>query len=173
MPAVTLSTRVGASRRLTLVLACLLILSACASDDTYLPALLADPMASYEHEGLVLFDSWEYEEGRDIILDNPTDALVGRRYRIEDQSRAEEQLAAVASAAESEGWRIRSSGSDDFSKWFRAAKDLGRPGEGRLIVSLVAEDTARDPEGPMVLRLILDFGFVGFDSTTTSDRERG
>jgi hypothetical protein len=147
------------------------LVTACSSDDRFLPALLADPMATYEAEGLVLFDSWEREEGRNIVTDKPAHAEVGRRYRIQDPVQAEEILARVALFAESEGWRVSPTVSDPPTG-FRAAKQLG-PGEARLIVSLVAEDPSGGSDPPSVLRLVLDFGFVRIGSTTTSDSASG
>ena len=141
----------------------ILALTACTRDDTYLPALLADPMASYEADGIVLIDAWEESEGRDIIMDAPTHAEVGRRYRIEDQNQAEDVLTEAVAFARSQGWRIQAESSLEYRGTMETSA-----GTGRLHLSLPAEDVVQDPDGPRLLRILLDFGPVRFDETTTS-----
>jgi len=163
----------GATRRRTprawparaLLLLMAMSVAACTSDDTYLPALLADPMASYEAPGIVLIDAWEVPEGRDIIMDSPTHAQVGRTYRIEDQGQAERVLEEAATYAESNGWRLTPSRPSPTG--YGGAKDLA-PGDARIGISLVAADPLNDRDGPRVLRIHMDFGSVRFDDTTTS-----
>lgn len=142
------------------------LLGACSGDDTYLPALLADPMAEYEAEGIELIDSWERGEGRDLFFRKPTHAEVERVFRIVDQSQSKGVLEEAAAYAEENGWRVRDS-STSSNSGYGGAKKLG-PGDGRLGVSLIPADPLHDPDGPRVLRIHLDFGPVRFDETTTS-----
>jgi len=154
------------AKLLTTVLLVTAAVAGCSSDDAYLPALLADPMAAYEADGIVLIDSWERPEGHSLVTDKPVHAEVGRRYRIVDESRAEQLVAEAAAVAESEGWRLNAP-RDDPPTGFRGAKRLVS-GDARLIVSLVPEAPSRDSEGTRILRVILDFGSVRFDEATTS-----
>lgn len=130
-------------------------LAACSNDDSYLPALLADPMATYEAEGLVLSDSWEHAQRPSLFGAAPRQAEVGRSYRIEDQSQAEELLADAVAFAESEGWTMRASltGSPDF---YRGTKELV-PGSGELSLALGAADPINDPDSPRQLNVHLKF----------------
>ena len=146
---------------LTVLLA---VLSACSPDDTYLPALLADPMASYEAEGLVLFDSWEYRQRSSFLGSGPRQAEVVRRYRVEDQSQAEEILNEAREVAESEGWQIQQESEFAYS----GVRELD-PGMGRLFLMLQAEDILDDPDGPRVLAIFLEFDPVPSDETTISN----
>ncbi len=133
----------------------LVTLSACSPDNTYLPALLADPMASYEAEGLVLSDSWEHAQRPSLLGAAPRQAEVGRSYRIEDQSQAEELLDDAVAFAESEGWTMRASltGTPDF---YRGTKELA-PGTGELSLALGAADPINDPDSPSQLNVHLKF----------------
>jgi hypothetical protein len=142
----------------------------CSSDDTYLPVLLADPMASYEAEGIELIDAWEQAEGHSLVADKPIHAEVGRTFRIVDQDRAVHVLEEAADYAEANGWRlttIRDSVVVSASSGYGGAKDLG-PGDGRLSVALIPDDPLNDPDWPLVLRIFLDFGSVRFDESTTT-----
>lgn len=152
------------------VLASVVVLSGCSSN-TYLPALLDDPMASYEAEGVSLIEAWEQEEGHSLVTDKPVHAEVERLYQIADQNQADQVLADAVAAAESHGWQIAPS-STTPTLGYRAAKELP-PGDGRLRVSLVPADPLNEPQSPPVLRIVLDFGSVRFDSTTTSNVEEG
>lgn len=97
----------GAGLCATGALVCLLlVLAGCASDDTYLPALEADPMASYGADGLELSHSWEYAYRTRLGGGVPHQPEVARTYRIEDQSRARQLLEDAVAFAESEGWAM-------------------------------------------------------------------
>lgn len=141
-------------------------LAACSSDDTLLPALLADPMASYEADGIVLVDSLEQAEGRELLSGKPIHARVDRTYQIGDQSKTEQVLNEAASYAEAGGWRVEPGGIDP-TLGYGGAKDLG-PGGARLGISLVAQDPLHDPDGPRALRITLRFGTASVGNTTTS-----
>ena len=151
--------------RWTLVLAVLLGMTACSFDRTYLPALLADPMATYEAEGIELVTAVEEGEGRDIIMDLPTHAHVWRMYRIEDQTQVASLLAEAVAYAEAQGWRMQK----ESDREYRGAREM-EPGIGRLHLSTPAFDVLNDPDGPRGLSISLDFGPVRFDdaATTTS-----
>ena len=164
-----LETRAGMAprkRHLALVLSfSILALAACTKDDTYLPALLADPMSSYEAEGIELVDAWEESEGRDIVMDAPTHAQAGRTYRIVDELDAESVLNDAVAFAESQGWRMQQD--ITVSTLFVGSKPLP-PGDGRLSLALGPADPTQDPDGSRSLNVLLDFGSVRFDDTTTS-----
>lgn len=96
------------SRLMRSVLVLAVLLTACSFDTTYLLALMAVPMASYEADGIVLIDSCERAEEHSLVTDKPVHhAEVGRTYQILDQSRAEQLVAEAAAVAESDGWRFR------------------------------------------------------------------
>jgi hypothetical protein len=139
------------------VIMVLIVLSiiACSSDTTYLPALLDDPMASYEAEGLVLFDAWVYAQRPRFLGGAPVQAEVGRRYRIEDQSQVGQLLQEAVAYAESEGWTMRES-LTGRSTLFVGAKELA-PGSGKLMIALGPTDPIDDPDGPIGLAIYLDF----------------
>jgi hypothetical protein len=148
---------------LALAFLSLLTLSACSVDRTYLPALLADPMADYEAEGIELVNAMEDAEGHDIIMDMPTHAEVWRKYRIEDQIQVEALLVEAVVYAEAQGWRMQK----ESDREYLGAKAL-EPGMGRLHLSTPAFDVLNDPDGPRGLRISLDFGPVRFDDDTTT-----
>ena len=139
----------------------LVAIPACSRDHTYLPALLANPMASYQADGIELIDSSEQGEGTDIVLAMPTNAEVVRRYRIEDQSRTAEVLSDAVAFSESVGWRMQR----ESDSAYLGALDLD-VGPGRIHLSTTAEEVLTDPDGPRVLRIYMDFGSVRFDSPT-------
>jgi hypothetical protein len=128
---------------------------ACSSDDTYLPALLADPMASYEAKGLVLFDSWEHAQRGSFLGSAPRQAGVGRTYRIEDQSQAKQILGDAVEFAEAEGWAMTQPISDN-PDFYVGTKELV-PGSGELSLGLGAVDPINDPDGPIQLVLHLEY----------------
>jgi hypothetical protein len=138
-----------------LLLALAVVVVACSRDDTYLPALLDDPMASYEAPGIELAHSWQEAEGRDVVMDVPTHAEVGRTYRILDQDQAEAILADAVAFAESSGWLVEPSRISPTTG-YGGTKELP-PGVGRLGVSLGVADPIQDPNGPRVLTILLDF----------------
>jgi hypothetical protein len=146
----------GAGLRATGALVCLLlVLVGCTSDDTYLPALEADPMASYEADGLELSDSWEYAYRTRLGGGVPHQPEVARTYRIEDQSQARQLLEDAVAFAVSEGWEMTQplTNRPDF---YSGTKELG-PGTGELGVWLGAEDPLHDPDGPRRLKILLEY----------------
>lgn len=152
------------------VIASVVALSACSADNTYLPALLADPMASYEADGIVMIDAWQRAEGRDPFFRKRTPAEVGRVYRISDQGQADQVLEEAATFAQANGWRMQRDMT--VPTLFVGAKSM-EPGDGRLGISLAASDPLHDPDGPQVLSIHLDFGPVRFDETTTTSVVEG
>ncbi|HZD24166.1 MAG TPA: hypothetical protein VE569_12320 [Acidimicrobiia bacterium] len=122
-------------------------------------------MASYEAEGLIMFDSWERAEGHSLVTDKPVHAEVERVFRLADQGRSERILEEAATYAEENGWRMQRDLT--VSTLFVGAKSM-EPGDARLGISLAASDPLHDPDGPRVLRIHLDFGSVRFDETTTT-----
>jgi hypothetical protein len=150
-------------KRLFVVLLSLsiLALTACTRDDTYLPALLDNPMADYVADGVELIAASEQGEGTDFVMDMPTHAEVVRRYRIEDQGQVEQILSDAAAFAESVGWRVQQESETEY----RGAAELD-VGSARIHLSTPVEDIASDPNGPRVLRISMDFGPVRFDETT-------
>ncbi len=76
----------------------------CSSDDTFLPALLADPMASYQAEGISLVRSDNQARGTSLVTGKPVYAKVVRRYELEDEDEGEEVLGRAIVAAEAAGW---------------------------------------------------------------------
>ena len=120
-------------------------------------------MARYQAEGLDRFDAWSDAEGHDIIMDMPTHAEVGRWYRIENQSQVTALLVEAVSYAEANGWRMQKVSDREY----RGAKEL-EPAMGRLHLSTQPVDVLHDPEGPVGLRIRLDFGPVRFDDDTTT-----
>lgn len=131
------------------------IVVACSTDDTFLPALLADPMASYQAEGLELSDSWEYPQGTGFLGSGPDPAEVGRKYRIEDQAQAERLLSDTVEFAESQGWSMSRPPAD--KPYFYAGEKELAPGSAKLAVALGAEDPLEDPEGPVALRIRMNY----------------
>ena len=147
------------SRRLLAVaVLSLLALPACSVDPTYLSALLADPMAEYQAEGINLFDAFESNEHSGFLGGKPGHAEVGRHYRIENQSEVRNHLEEAVEYAKSQGWRIQK----ESDREYRGTREL-EPGTGRIHLSTPVEDILNDPNGPRMLRIYLDFGPVRFD----------
>jgi hypothetical protein len=140
------------------------LLGACWGDDTYLSALVADPMAEYESDGIVMIDSWEQSEGRSLVGDKPVHAEVGRTYRIVDQDEAHLVFDAAVSRAVSQGWKFAVSEATGAL----GAKELASR-SGRLSIALIPDDPLNDPDGPLVLRIYIDFGVVGSQVTTSTE----
>ncbi len=141
--------------RLLLLPAIFMVVSACSNDDTYLPALLADPMASYEADGIELID--RRSQGNREERPFPSSAQVNSFYRILDESQAELVLERALDSAETGGWEM--SPSPPIPNRFIGYKGLG-VGEGRLIIV-----TAPDDEGSGQRLHIL----LGFSSLDASD----
>lgn len=145
------------------------MLSACSNDETYLPALLSDPMAKYEAEGLVVSDSWEYGQRSSFLGSAPVQAEVGRTYRIEDQSQAVPLLSDAVALAESEGWTMSKSltGRPDQ---YRGTKELA-PGSGELSIGLVSADPSNDSDGSRQLVIHLEFDPVPTEESSTGTQD--
>jgi len=126
-------------------------LTACSTDDTYLPALLADPMASYEAEGIELLDRSSQGYRAERPFSQP--AQVISVYRILDESRIEEALEQVVRVAEMSDWNMSEDLQRDLN--FVGYKDLD-VGEGRLILN-VRPANLREPGTERALRMYLDF----------------
>jgi hypothetical protein len=128
-----------------------MVVSACSTDDTYLPALLADPMASYEADGIELTDRDSQGYRGQRPFSQP--AQVISVFRIVDDSRAEQALDKAVRFAETNGWEMTEDISRDLN--FQGSKDLV-VGEGRLIVNIGPMDL-REPGPERALRMYLDF----------------
>lgn len=89
----------------TLIVVLAFALTACSSQDPKLAGLLADPIASYEAEGIELIRTWQEAQGQGMF-GRPTYATVDRIYRIADQDQLLAVLQDAVSFAESEGWRM-------------------------------------------------------------------
>ena len=113
---------------------------------------MADPMADYQAPGLVLFDTFQLGEHKSIFGSAPVHAELMHRYRIEDQSEAQDRLLEAVAYAESVGWQMQ----QEFPASFSGRRAL-EPGMGYIFVSVGAEDPLHDPEGPRVLDVSLRF----------------
>ncbi|MGF1618687.1 MAG: hypothetical protein ACFCU2_12915 [Acidimicrobiia bacterium] len=138
-------------------------LSACSSDRTFLPALLADPMASYDADGIERIDRSTQAEGRDFIWGKPEHAEVTLVYRIEDQATVSEVLGRAVEEAAASGWSLEQSSESHF----RGSKELS-PGSGRISIATHTENVLENPGGPQVLSIRLDFGPVSSSNTADS-----
>ena len=145
--------RLGVSLRWKTLIPFILLglLSACSNDDTYLPALLAEPMASYEADGIELIDrdSQGYRAERPF----PQSAQVNSIYRVLDESQAEMVLQEALASAEGSGWEMTPS--PTIPNRFVGLKELG-VGEGRLIVVTAPEEE----EGGQRLHILLGFSSI-------------
>ena len=116
-----------------------LALASCSTDSVYLPALEADPIASYEAAGIELVeDDRNPEEGPDLIFGKPSRASVRRVYDIVDGAEGESVLSEAVSYAESVGWHMEAesiTGSQAFLGWRQMP-----PGEARVIMAIDVED---------------------------------
>lgn len=126
------------------------------SDRTFRPALLADPMASYDADGIERIDRSTRGEGTDLIWGKPIHAEVYLAYRIDDQANVSEALRRAVEDAEAAGWCLEQV-SD--SSLFRGSKELS-PGSGRISIATRTENILENPDGPQVLSIRLDFGPV-------------
>jgi hypothetical protein len=83
-----------------------MVLSACSSDDTYLPALLADPMADYSHPSLEVESRAEIEQGRLLIQLSEKPAAVVTKFVFVGE--ADPVVEDAVATAESNGWTFTS-----------------------------------------------------------------
>ena len=133
----------------------MLALVGCSGDDTYLPALEADPMASYEAPGLRLSDSWEYAYRVRLGGGVPRQAEVSRLYTFEVESQARQLLEEAVAFAESEGWTMTQPLTDHPDSYV-GTKELV-PGSAKLFMGLGALDPIDDPDGPRDLLINIIF----------------
>ena len=126
------------------------VLTSCVNDQTYLPALEADPMANYEADGIELID--RHVQGYRVERPFAQPAKVFSSYRIEDPN-TELAFEAAVSSAQAAGWAMSEiSRSNVF-----VGNKVFHVGEGRLIVSLVIQDGEE--------RLNIDLGFASVDES--------
>lgn len=141
---------------LTLSATLILLLTSACSSGPFLANLKADPVASYEAEGITEARRWITREG--TVLGKPTYAKVLVVYHIEDQSQVDRVLEEAVAFAEQNGWRMEPSNLSPPR--FRGSKGMGvvdRP--GRLSIAVGPEDPLKLPEGqPWALVIILDHG---------------
>lgn len=90
------------ARRIGLVALMALVITACSSDATYLPALLADPMASYTNPGLEVGFRDEIPQGHTFFGLSEVDAAVITGFELVGDADAVRED--VIAAAESAGW---------------------------------------------------------------------
>jgi len=116
------------------------LISACASDDTYLPALLADPMADYSHPALEVETRVESPKG-DTPFAGTNEPSVFTGFALEGDPDA--VVDDVLAAAETAGWVILSEepvvGSDGFKSW-SAEKEIAE-GVAGLDINLRPPDS--------------------------------
>lgn len=130
----------------------LLMLMACSSDSTYLPALLADPMADYDAGEVELIDSSNVAENRDPFWGKPVHAEVTRLYQVV----ADEPDSALSSAvayAWSVGWDMTQSATS--SSAFVGSKEL-ESGDGRLYIG-VGDDPLEEADRGVLMRVVISF----------------
>lgn len=84
-----------------LMLAGVVLVAACSSDDTYLPALLADPMADYSNPSLEVESRVEIPEGKQP-LSGAQDATILTGYLLTGSE--ESVVSDILSAAEAASW---------------------------------------------------------------------
>ena len=116
-------------------------LAACSNDDTYLPALLADPMAGYFHPDLEVDFRGEIPKsftpmGTENEPSITTGFVVRGDFRIED----------TIASTEAAGWTFESAdptvSSDGIQGW-SATKDLPE-GLAALSITLLQDDAEED-----------------------------
>lgn len=126
----------------------LVLLAACSTDDTYLPGLLADPMAHLELEGLKLAGGTESPEGTRIF--GKSDARVTRQYELLEGFDGDQLVLETVAAAESAGWVFDDEQPSPFGSW-HGGKTL-EAGRARISVA-ISQSSGR-------LRIILDYEVV-------------
>jgi hypothetical protein len=132
------------------------LVTACSSDDRFLPALLADPMASYEAEGIELVRSEETPRGTDLVTRKPINAEVRRIYGLEQQSEADQVFEDAIAAAEAAGWDMRDLGPTEsaFGGWGITASKEFDWGPAQLTIGV--GQTPGEPDSDILLRITLE-----------------
>lgn len=150
---------------LAVVLAATVVAVACSADDTYLPALLADPMGTYEASGVDLIYKATQGRGETPIVGGTHVARVILRYEVADED-AKDALGDAVTYARDQGWEMSEAPIPGVSdEVFRGEKDLG-VGLGRMILAV-----DRDPEesvspGSVTFGMTLGFDHVYEEETT-------
>jgi hypothetical protein len=140
-----------------------LALSACASDTIYLPALVADPMASYEAEGVELVEKHTQEQGETAVIGGTVVARVILRYEVDEQD-AESALADAVAFAGENGWDMSPvpiPGVTD--ERFVGEKDLS-VGLARMILAIDRRDAAPANSGMVGLGITMGFDHLDEES---------
>lgn len=154
----TMSQRQHAIRPTLLAAVALIasVVAGCSSDDRFLPALLDDPMASYEAEGIRVVRTEERPRGTDLITRKPITAQVRRVYELEDPAEADQVFADAMAAAEMARWDMRETGPSEsaFGGWGTTASKQFDWGPVLLIIGV--GPTPGEPESDMRLRITLD-----------------
>jgi len=132
------------------------LVAGCSSDDTFLPALLADPMASYEADDVRLVRSQERPRGTDLVTRKPITAQVWRRYELKQHAESDQVFADAMAAAEAAGWELRDSGPSEsaFGGWGTTASKGFDWGPARLTIGV--GPTPGESESDILLRITLD-----------------
>lgn len=116
--------------------------SACSSDTTYLPALLADPMADYSHPSLTEEFRAESPKGRTLIPMAREDASVTTGFDLAGS--ADVVIEDVIATAESHGWTFDShepATNAEGTRGWLATKELAE-GLATLSINLLGPGTA-------------------------------
>lgn len=135
----------------------LVLLAACSSDDDYLPALLADPMAHYDSGEIELIESTNVPESRDPFWGKPVHAEVVRLYQVAELEDRDSALSSAVDFAESVGWGMNQSATS--SNAFVGSKRL-ESGEGRLYVG-VGDDPLENNSRGTLMRVVISFESQG------------
>jgi len=140
-------------RLLVVLLASGIVLLSCSTDDTYLPALLEDPMADYEADSIELKtrDTQGYGKGPFWGKYHPPQVI--SEYQILDQSQTEVIRAEAVAEAESYGWEMEPGVGQTTMVGY---KDTNA-GPMRLLVAVGSDDPLHPDGAPLVLRISLDF----------------
>jgi hypothetical protein len=133
-----------------------IVVAGCSSDDRFLPALLVDPMVSYEADGIRLVSTNDQARGTDLITRKPIRAQARRVYELEDQTNVEEVLAMAIAAAEEGGWDFNDTSPHETASggWSSSASKAFDWGPARLV--MVVGPTAGESGSDFRLRITLN-----------------
>lgn len=150
-------TRRWSSRHalLALVIIFIALVAACSSDNRFLSALLADPMATYEADGLVLVHSDDRPRRTDLVTRKPITARVTRFYELNQPHNADQVFNDALAAAEAAGWDFggRTPTESFGGQVVSASKPLDW-GPAELTIGI--GPTPGEPDSDIMLRLWID-----------------
>jgi hypothetical protein len=127
--------------------------SACSTDNRFLPALKADPMASYEAEGIVLEGMTTQGRGKSFVTGKPVYAELTRLYVLTDPETTDDVMADAFEAAVAAGWVFDHEPSENV---FGNYSTLGHKDFdwGPASISIAVGQLGGDSDSPV--RLIVD-----------------